>query len=281
MPLTYEARLAFTYPAGAQTLHANFHADETGFYFASSGKVFTFDTDAQRTAANDFTLENLPTTQTVWGFTGLSDGRWAVLTREALQSGDVGVIRTFTSAGRAEHTRRVPPVLQGFISERWRSPKALVQVGDNLYCRVVRISVSQTNQRWLRFDSTGQIQNADLVVDTASPTALSDGASNGQDTLLITQQNERKVYFVSVPGFRVNTADTSDLDSQNTAPWATSATEDTLYVADRGGYIYAYSGIAPAKPPAGGTGGGGLNFNIFTAIQVNGLMSRRLNRRDR
>ena len=278
MAITYEQRIAFTYPAGEQTLHANFAADETGFHFASRGKLFAYTTAGARNASGDIQLENLPTNQTVWGLTRLADQRWAVLTRETLsQQNRAGTLRTFTSAGSAEHVKEVPAVLQGFLAERFSAPKSLTQVGNNLYVRVVR-SVSG-NMRFLRFDLNGDVQEADLTLNQASPTSLSDTGSPGETNLLIVQQNERKVYVVSVSNFNVDTSETADLQAQNTSPFGVSATQEHLYVADRGGYIYQYSGIEPPKPPASTPGQGAPGIMQFMVL--NEMLGRDMrNRRD-
>ena len=281
MAITFERRIAFAYP-GQQSLHANFFADETGFYFAGGGTIGAVTTAGARNASADITLENLPSTQTVWGFTRLSDQRWAVVTREQLASNTIGTIRIFDADGSADQVKSIPTVLQGFLAERFGNPKSIVEIGDKLYVRVARPGVTG-RLRFLRFDLNGNVENADITLDQTSPTALSDMASNGEDNLIVIQQVERRAYIADVPGFTIDTSETMDLDSRNTGPFAASATAENLYVADRvaPNFIYEYSGIGVPKPPAptmGGQGGPG----IMQMAVLDAMLARDMrNRRDR
>ena len=276
MPLSAGTRIAFTYPSGAQTLHANFHADETGFYFASNGMVFAFSPAGVRESSRDVTLTNHPGSQTVWGFTKTTDDQWATLTRDT-GTGYIGTLRLFSLTGAANRVARVPDVVTGVnqVATAFRAPKALVEVGGNYYVRVVR-AVSG-NMRFVRFDGNLQVQDDDLVVSGSNPTSLSDAASSGYQNIFIIQQNERRAYAVRSSNFQLVSALQTDLDSRNTAPWAASADGGTLYVADRGGFIYPYTGV----PVAGASRGPGYGFglSIVQMFFTNELLGREFERR--
>ena len=273
--LTFDRRIAFIYPSGSQTLHANFHADNTGFYFASGGQVRAFNTNGRRNAGGDLTLQNLPVGQTIWGFTAMPDGGWAVLTRET-STGVVGMVRVFERNGTEELNFPVQSTIPTVSGESFRAPKALIYSGGNYFVRVVR-SVGG-NMRFVSFDANGAPTNRDILVSESNPTALSDAtASRGH--IFIIQQNQRIAYATNMD-FEINAELQTPLEARNTAPWAASAHEGTLYVADRGGFIYAYTGI-PAPPPPSTGGSGGSGFTIFQAMLTNAIMSRNLNRRER
>ena len=271
MALTYKGRIAFTYPSGAQTLHANFAATDEHFYFASGGNGLAFTQAGARSSTNDISFENLPTTDTVWGFTTLAAGGFAIMTRNTQSAANViGTVHLFNASGRAVRTFRVDAVIQGFLSERFRAPKAVVEWNDNLYIRVVRENLG--NMRWLKYATDGNVQREDLTLNQSAPTSLSDAVVIG-NTLLIVQQNERKIYEVNLSNF--NVGDDTDLNSANTSPWAAAAREREMFVADRGGHIYQYELPEPPKP----MGQGGANFGLFSVIVTDAIMSRRLNDR--
>ena len=269
MPLTFDRRISIAYPSGLQNLHANVHADANGFYMCSNGIIHAYTPDATRVTSEDITLENLPTTQTVWGFTGLSDGRWAVVTRETFsQSNRVGTLRTFTSEGNAEHVKEIPAVLQGFLSERFGNPKAVVESGDKMYVRVARPGVTG-RLRFLRFDMDGDYENADLTFPNVNPTALSDaGADRG--FIIAIQHVQRIAYGVVASDF----ADAPDLettlDTRNTLPYGAAAFGGRLYAFDRGGFIYVYGGIPdPSAPTGAGTQQGGFGLSVISMFLTN------------
>ena len=276
MPLSAGTRIAFTYPSGAQTLHANFHADETGFYFASNGMVFAFSPSGARESSRDVTLTNHPGSQTVWGFTKTTDDRWATFTRDT-GTGYIGTLRTFSLTGAAIHVARVPDVITGVnqVATAFRAPKALAEVGGNFYLRVVR-AVSG-NMRLIKFDGNLQVQDDDLLVSGSSPSALSDLASSGYQNIFIIQQNERRAYAVRASNLQLVPALQTDLDSRNTAPWAASADGGTLYVADRGGFIYPYTGVPVAGASRGP--GYGIGLSIIQMFFTNELLGREFERR--
>ena len=276
MALNYKGRTAFTYPSGAQTLHANMAATEEHFYFASGGNALAFNQAGARSSTNDISLENVPTGDTIWGFTTLASGGFAVMTRNTGQVANViGTVHVLNATGRAVRTFRLDALIQGVtVGERWRAPKAVVEYNDNLYVRVVRTFSSTPSppnyMRWLEYQTDGNIVQTDRLLNQLSPTSLSDAVVIG-NTLLIVQQNEHKVYEVNLSNFHVG--DVTDLDSNNSAPWAASQFGRDMFIADRGGYIYTYELPEPPK----GTGGGGVNFSLFSILATNGIMSRRLN----
>lgn len=276
MPLTFASRIAFTYPAGEQTLHANFHADDTGFYFASSGTVFAFSTAGVRESSRDVTLSNHPT-GTIWGFTRDSNGQWVTMQRTT-GTGVIGRIGIYDEDGFPVHVTNVPDVVTGVnqVSTAFRAPKAIVEVDGNYYVRVVRSTIG--NMRFLKFDSTGDVQTDDLVVSESDPTSLSDAASNGIQNIFIIQQNEHRAYAVNAENFQIISNLQTDLDSQNTAPWAASAHGDTLYVADRGGYVYRYTGVPDTRVS---TAKKGTGLGLIQALSLNAMLGRNMRRDDR
>ena len=275
MPLTFVSRTSFVYPSGQQSLHANFHADGNGFYFASSGKIFAFNTSGRAISANDITLQNHPGSTTIWGFTKTTAGQWATLTRDSL-TGVIGTIRLFSETGTAVHTARVPDAVTGIntVSNAWRAPKALVEVDGNFYVRVVR-NVSG-NMRWVKFDNNLQVQSDDLVINNVNPTALSDAASGGYQYILIIQQNENKVYGIVANSALIESSLETNLDSRNTGARAASVYDGNLYVADTSGYIYRYSGV-PERPVS--TGGGGGGASILAIMSLSAMLERDFRRR--
>ena len=275
MPLTFVSRTSFVYPSGQQSLHANFHADGNGFYFASSGKIFAFNTSGRAISANDITLQNHPGSTTIWGFTKTTAGQWATLTRDSL-TGVIGTIRLFSETGTAIHTARVPDAVTGIntVADAWRAPKALVEVDGNFYVRVVR-NVSG-NMRWVKFDNNLQVQSDDLVINNVNPTALSDAASGGYRFIFIVQQNENKVYAIEAINATIISSLETNLDSRNTGGRAASVYDGDLYIADTGGYIYRYSGV-PIRPEASTGRGGGIS--ILSMMHLNAMLGRDFRRR--
>ena len=281
MPLTFVERIPFTYPSGAQTLHANFHADASGFYFASNGHVRVFDADGTRQSGSDIELKNHPAADTIWGFTKTTNSQWATLTRDS-GIGIIGTIRLYDETGTQQRVANVPDVITGInqVSNPWRAPKALVEVGGNFYVRVVR-AVSG-NMRLVKFDSTLDVQDDDLVINNANPTALSDAASNGIENILIIQQRQSIVYGIKASDATIVSNLQTDLDSRNTEGYAASIDGQYLYVADRGAYIYKYSGVPEeeSKSPTSGGGSGGM-FTIFHLAQINAMYGRDLRNKRR
>lgn len=278
--LTYVGRTQFTYPSGEQTLHANYTRTLQRQYFASSGKAFAFSHSGAREASADITFENLPTSQTVWGFDSLSNGGWVVMTRQTGGTNTIGTVHQFNASGRAVRTFFVDELIQGFTTERFRAPKGITEYDGHLYLRVVR---SQTgNMRWLKYTMDGNVQHEDLILDQPFPSSLSDGDAL-RDSLFIVQQNERRIYAVDLDTFDVDQPLTVDLHTSNTAPWAASAIDGSVFVADRGGYIYEYElPAAPTPPPTpmpmpttGGRGG----LGIVQLIAANAFMAQNMNRR--
>lgn len=269
MPLTFNSRTSFVYPSGQQSLHANFHADGNGFYFASSGKIFAFNTSGRAIPANDITLQNHPGGQTIWGFTKTTAGQWATLTRDT-GTGYIGTIRLFSETGTAQRTARVPDVITGInvVAQAFRAPKTLVEVDGQFYVRVVR-AVSG-NMRFIKFDGNLQVQTDDLVVSESDPTALSDAASGGYQYIFIIQQTERRAYAIVAHNALIESNLQTDLDSRNTGPRAASIYEGDLYVADTGGYIYRYSGV-PQRPVSTGSGGG---LSILGIMSLSAMLQR-------
>ena len=276
-PARADSRIAFTYPAGSQTLHANFTTDDNGFYFATNGTVAAFNTDGTRDASRDITLQNAPTTgpnATIWGFTKRGDN-WVILTRES-GSGTIGKVREYAADGSELQNFDIANSVTTVQGETFRAPKGLAVDGSNYYIRVVR-SVSG-NMRLVKYGIAGNASNEDIVLASSNPTSLSDMvAING--ILFIIQQNQRIAYATRLSD---NThAVLSDLevtlDTRGTTPFAATARSGSLYIADRGGYIYAYDEVA-GEPEV--TGGGGFNFGILNAIQLSAAMRRNMNRRN-
>ena len=272
MPLTFDRRIAFTYPSGIQTLHANFYSDTNGFYFASGGRVYAFDWDGARNASNDVVLTNAPTV-TVWGFTEEADGGWAILTRET-GTGVIGMVRKYTHAGAEVLNFPIPDSIPRVSGETFRAPKSLVQHDGDYFVRVVR-SVSG-NMRFLKFDRNGASSNEDLTLAASNPTSLSDMAeSNG--ILFICQQNTRILYATDLDDTShqlISDLQTS-LDTRNTSPWGLSGGENNVYVADRGGYVYIYSGV-PVQSQSTRSGGGAPG--IMQMMVLNEMLRRDLRR---
>ena len=276
MPLTFDRRIAFTYPSGLQTLHANFYSDDAGFYFASGGIVHAFDWDGSRNTSRDVTLTNAPAGETVWGFTERSDGGWVILTREA-GTGTIGKVRTYTHAGAEELNFDLANSITSVAGETFRAPKSIAEHDNHYFIRVVR-SVSG-NMRFVKYTADGAPTNEDLTLASANPTSLSDFAeSNG--ILFIIQQNQRIAYATDLDdaSHQLISDLQTTLDSRNTSPFGASGGQNNLYVADRGGYVYVYSGVPVPRVPSTGGGGG---FGIFSAAITEAIMSRNMNRRNR
>ena len=275
MALTFGRRIDIARVPGAQLPHANFHADANGFYICSSGKVYAYSPAGAREDSRDITLENLPTTQTVWGFTRLSDGRWAVCTREQLAANTVGALRIFEANGSAQHVKNIPAVLQGFLAERFGNPKALAHWDDKLYVRVARPGVTG-RLRFLRFDMVGDVEDADLTFPNVNPTALSDATAIG-GFLIAIYQTQRIAYGVTLPDFADAPAIQTNLEARNTNPFGASAFDGTLYVYDRSNpdAIFTYTGIPGVTPstPAGGPSYG-IGLSIIQMFFTNELLGR-------
>ena len=277
MPLTYVERIPFVYPTGQQDLHANFHADSTGIYFASRGKIFAYEADGTRLATSDITLQNHPATANdrIWGFTKTADGLWITLTRDT-GTGFIGTLRLFSETGTAMRTARVPDVITGInvVAQAFRAPKALVEVGGNYYIRVVR-AVSG-NMRWLRFDGNLQVQTTDLVINNANPTSLSDAASNGYQNILVIQHNQDRVYGIRASDATIVSNLQTDLEARNTDPFGASAYGNHLYVADLGGYVYTYSGV-PQRVISASSPDGGAILTAFGLYSLNAFAAKDFN----
>ena len=241
MPLTFGQRTAFTYPSGLQAIHANMTSDSNGFYFASDGIVHAFDWDGTRDSDRDVTLAGLSTSVTIWGFTK-NGSNWAVLTRET-GTNVIGMVREYTSTGTAVRSFSVPDAMTG-ISETFRAPKGLAASATSYYVRVVR-SVAG-NMRINRFSLTGT-QEESILLAEASPGVLSDMTEiNG--ILFIIQQREFRAYAtrLSDDTHALISNLQTNFDTRNNSPWAATGRNNTLYVADRGGYLYSYTGVPPA-----------------------------------
>ena len=282
MPLTFARRIAFTYPSGLQDLHANFYSDDEGFYFASGGTVHAFDWDGTRDSSRDVTLTNAPTTgadSVVWGFTEESDGGWSILTRET-GTGVIGMVRKYTHSGAEILNFGVQASIPTVSGETFRAPKGLAQHGGDYFVRVVRSVVG--SMRFLEYDRSGAPRNLDLTLAETTPAAIADMTeSNG--ILFITHPRYSRL-------FATNLDDTSHqlisdlettLDSRNTQGWGLSGGDNNVYVADRGGYIYVYSGVPVPTPPRQPGSGGGFNFSVFSSLIAAGAMQRNLNERNR
>lgn len=273
MALSFVSRTSFLYPSGAQSLHANFHADGNGFYFGSDATIYAYNTSGRRIPANDISLTNHPN-DTIWGLTKTTDNQWVTITRDA-GTGYIGTIRLFSATGSANRVARIPDAITGIntVAHAWRAPKAVVEVGGHYYVRVVRDVAG--NMRWLEFDGNLQVQDTDLVVSTYNPTALADAASNGYQYIFILQQSQRKIYAIVAHNALSDATFTTDLEATNTGPRAISAYEDKLYVADTSGYIYSYSGI-PQTPTKDNKG-----FNVFALYSLSTFLRREYNPRPR
>lgn len=246
MALNFNSRVSFVYPSGFQSLHANFHADETGFYFANAGEVTAFNHDGTRNTNADVSLQNAPKSERVWGFTKDTASQWVVLTRQT-GTGTIGRVHFYSQTGSAVRVFDVPDVITGInnVATRFRAPKVIAESEGNYYVRVVRAVVG--NMRFIKFDESGQIQDDDLVVDNADITTLSDAASDGSNVLYILHQGQNRVYAVDTANFREISSQRTDLDSRNTGPFGLSIASDTAYVADTGGFIYNYEGAVVVK----------------------------------
>lgn len=277
MPLTYVERIPFVYPTGQQDLHANFHADPTGIYFASRGKVFAYEPNGDRLASSDIILQNHPNTANdrIWGFTKTSDGNWATLTRDA-GTGIIGTIRLYSPTGTQMRVANVPDVVTGIntVSNAWRAPKALVEVSGFFYVRVVR-DVSG-NMRWVKFDSTLDVQDDDLIINNANPTSLSDAASNGYQNILIVQHNQDIVYGIKASDATIVSNLQTDLEARNTDPFGASAYGNYLYIADLGGFVYTYSGV-PQRVISASNADGGAILTAFGLYSLNAFAAREFN----
>ena len=242
MPLTYSQRTAFTYPSGLQNIHANLTSDSNGFYFASDGVVHAFDWDGTRDSDRDVTLAGLSTAETIWGFTK-NGSNWAVLTRET-GTNVIGMVREYTSTGTASRSFPVPDSMTGISGETFRAPKGLAVSATSYYVRVVR-SVAG-NMRIIRFSLTGT-QEESILLAEASPGVLSDMVEINE-ILFIIQQREFRAYATRLSDSThalISNLQTN-LNTNNNSPWACTGRNNTLYVADRGGYLYSYTGVPAA-----------------------------------
>ena len=263
--INFQGRQAFTYPAGEQAFRANFAADGDGFYIASRGRALAFNFDGSDASSRNITFENLPANATVWGFTRLGNGGWAVLTRQSAGANTIGTVHVFDPAGSAITTFGIANSIQAVSGETFTSPMTLTADGDVLV-RVVR-SVSG-NMRFLRYGLNGVVVQEDITLDQAQPSTLT-ATAVVQKTLYLVQQNDLKVYEVNLDTFQVNTARTTTLESANTNPVAASISGDRLFIADRGGFLYRYE-----VPVIGGA-------MFFQMLFMNSMMERSLNRQQR
>ena len=217
---------------------------------------------------------------TVWGFTA-TDDEYAIMTRDTSVQGIIGAIRLHNrQTGARNRLRDIPNVITGLnqVATAFRAPKSLVYLDGNFYVRVVRAVTG--NMRFIKFDSDLVVQDDDLVVNTSSPTALGDATTNGYRNIFILQHNEHKLYAVRASNFETVAALETELDSRNTIPRAIAAHGENLYVADRGGYIYKYTGV-PTKPDTVASTGSSSGFGIFQMVLQNELLGREFNPRRR
>ena len=283
MPLTIGSRIAFTYPTdtGIQQLHANFDAKADGFYVAALGKIYAYSTAGAREASRDITLENLPSTETVWGFTSLADGGWGVMTREVLggASNVIGAVRLFEANGQARRVFNVDAVFQGFLTERFRAPKALVEHNTDLYVRVVRDPIGDGHMRFLQYRADGTAVHENHLLNATEPSRLSDATAEGGN-IFVVQQTAQILYGAPFSSFELNTDLQTTLDSRNDSPWAAASHGSTVYVADRGGFIYAYEDVPDAPPPSTGENFGGFGLSIISIFLLNERLGRDFARND-
>ena len=244
--LTYSTRINFTYPSGIARIHANVTSDDNGFYFAQSGKMYAFDWDGTRDSARDVTFAGLLASQTIWGFTK-NGNNWAVLTREA-GTGTIGMVRVYNATGTNLLNFSIANSITTVPGEGLSGPKGLATDGTHYYIRVVR-QVVDTHMRIVKYTMAGAATNENIVLSAAEPSRLSD-LTHANGLLWIIQQTTRHAHAVRESDNTVVAALETDLNTNNTAPWATTAHNNSLYVAQRPpsanldqAYIYQYSGI--------------------------------------
>ena len=282
MPLTFEGRVP--HPWRANTVNANFGVDAEGFWLASSGLLLAASSAGVRETARDITLENQGT-GVVWGLTKSAEGQWLTMTRAGAGSGNIAVIRRFNwhsaTDYRADRTFMVPNHITGIntVANPWRAPKALLTDADgHIYCRVVRHDLG--NMRFVKFDNDGFGQVDDLTLPTSTPSSLADADSSANGHLYIVSRNDAKIFAFDLSDFSAISHLDTDLASRNTSAYACAVFEDTLYVADRGGFVYAYSGANPERvspaQPSGGGGGSSVPLSIMHMLVLNEMLRRDL-----
>ena len=303
MALTRESIAYINFPGvGSQPLHANFHADGDEYFFAYENKIGVFvpGTSSHTTGrkVRDITLTNHPTNLRIWGLTKTTGGHWVTLTRDT-GTGYIGTLRSFQEDGTAVSTRRVPDVITGInnVATQFRAPKTISEVDGNLFVRVVRGVTG--NMRFIKFDSALQIQDDDLVLNSATPASLYDATSNGyQNIILASGFVSSSVARTTIHGMLASNAEiVSDLETRvttsDTSLLGLAAHGDRLYVADGSNRVHILSGLPerpstpitppPVIPPGGGpstgTHSGGL---FFIGLEfLNNFSTRDFRRRQR
>ena len=295
---TYVRNISFTYPAGAQALHANFHGDDTGFYFASGDTIYAYNTDGTRAAARDITtLENHPSTETIWGFTKAND-LWYIMTREtsSTDSRQIGLIRVFNEQGRSQRVFSVPNNITGVntVATPWRAQKGLAVIGNKIYTRVVQHQNApmNLNMRLIAFElPSGNALSENNMSALQELDRLSDMATNGyRYIIIVNHRNTGPLYevaytmdtennFVTVPELRTDLRYAAD--PQNRNPFGASAHEGTLWIADRNAQqIHEYSGV-PERGAAGTGDATGYGLSIVNIIVLAARLEQNLRNRPR
>ena len=248
--------------------------------YKRQGYIRAFDVNGNRVTAGDIELKNHPTASTIWGLTKTTNSQWGTLTRDS-GTGIIGTIRLYDEGGTQQRVGNVPDAITGInqVANAFRAPKALVEVDGNFYVRVVRAVTG--NMRWIKFDGDLDVQTDDLVINNANPTALSDAASNGIENILIIQQRQRIIYGIKASDATIISDLQTDLEVRNTQGYAASIDGQYLYVADRGGFSYKYSGVPTEKAPVPSGGGSGGMFTIFHLAHINAMYGRDLRNRRR
>ena len=281
MPLTFDRRIP--HPWTANAVNANFGADAEGFWLASGGRLLAASETGVREPARDITLENHGT-GVVWGLTKSAEGQWLTMTRAGAGTGNIAVIRRFNRHSatdyRADRTFMVPAHITGINTAAmpWRAPKSLYTDNDgNIYCRVVRANLG--NMRFVKFDNDGFGQTDDLTLPTSTPSSLADADSSANGHVYVVSRNDAKIFAFNLSNLSAISELDTDLESRNTMAYACAVHGDTLFVADRGGFIYAYTGANP--PVRVASGGGGAPIGLFSVIVTDAIMSRRMDRLNR
>lgn len=245
--LTYDSRTAFTYPTGISQIHANIASDDNGFYFAQGNTIYAYDWDGTRASSRDVTLSGMQATDQVWGFTK-NGSNWAVMTRESTTN-PIARIREFSSTGSNTLNFTVANTISTVSDETFRAPKGLAHNRGHYYIRVVRtpnqgVTLANNNMRLLKYTDAGAATNENIVLGAAQPDRLSDLAAVN-NILYIIQQSSRIIYATDLTDSTHALISTlqETLNTDNTAPWATTIHDESIYVADRGGYLYEYTGV--------------------------------------
>ena len=242
MPLTFVGHQTISYP-GQQPLHANMYADNTGYWFGDAGQLLRLNSAGQRQSSGDITLQLADTSARIWGLDRDSDGNWAILIRPTGTPSIIGMLEIYTSTGEFVRSTSIPAVVTGLNSSStpFRAPKAVFEIDGNHYVRVVR-GDGVVNMRFLKIDSDGVVSAEDLEVDNADIDRLSDAASGNENGFYIIKQDTRVLYAIDFPSFREIPSLRTQLNTENTQPFALSIHEDRAYVGDTGGRAYVYSG---------------------------------------